>query len=68
MGMSIFSFSEELLNKGKVVVLPHPQYSPALAPCDFFLLPKPPPTPKKKSTESTGVGICQRNQCKELII
>ena len=28
------------LKKEKVTVLPHPQYSPDLAPCDFFLFPK----------------------------
>ena len=29
-----------LLKKEKVTVLPHPLYSPELAPCDFFLFPK----------------------------
>ena len=28
------------LKKEKVTVLPHPPYSPDLAPCDFFLIPK----------------------------
>ena len=28
------------LKKEKVTVLPHPPYSPDLAPCDFFLFPK----------------------------
>ena len=28
------------LKKEKVTVLPHPPYSPGLAPCDFFLFPK----------------------------
>ena len=28
------------LKKEKVTVLPHPSYSPDLAPCDFFLFPK----------------------------
>ena len=28
------------LKKEKVTVLPHPPYSPELAPCDFFLFPK----------------------------
>jgi len=26
--------------KNKVTVIPHPPYSPDLAPCDFFLFPK----------------------------
>jgi len=26
--------------KSKMAVIPHPTYSPVLAPCDFFLLPK----------------------------
>ena len=30
----------EYLKLKKVTVLPHPPYSPDLAPCDFFLFPK----------------------------
>lgn len=30
----------EFLKQEKVVVLPHPPYSPDLAPCDFFLFPR----------------------------
>jgi histone-lysine N-methyltransferase SETMAR len=30
----------EYLNKEKVKLLPHPSYSPDLAPCDFYLFPK----------------------------
>jgi len=30
----------EFLEENKVTVLPHPPYSPDLAPCDFFLFPK----------------------------
>jgi hypothetical protein len=31
---------QEFLTKNKMAVVPHPMYSPDLAPCDFFLLPK----------------------------
>ncbi|PNF20723.1 hypothetical protein B7P43_G17374 [Cryptotermes secundus] len=31
---------EEFLAKNKMAVVPHPQYLPDLAPCDFFLFPK----------------------------
>ncbi|PNF42617.1 hypothetical protein B7P43_G01293 [Cryptotermes secundus] len=30
----------EFLAKNKMAVVPHPPYSPDLAPCDFFLFPK----------------------------
>ena len=30
----------EYLKQEKVVELPHPPYSPDLAPCDFFLIPR----------------------------
>jgi hypothetical protein len=30
----------ELLAEKQIVVLPHPPYSPDLAPCDFFIFPK----------------------------
>ena len=30
----------EYLQKERVEVLPHPPYSPDLAPCDFFLFPR----------------------------
>jgi len=30
----------EVLRKERVILLPHPPYSPDLAPCDFFLFPK----------------------------
>ena len=30
----------EFLQKEKVTVLPHPPYSPDLAPCDYFLFPR----------------------------
>ena len=35
-----FAIVTVFLKKAKVTVLPHPPYSPDLAPCDFFLLPK----------------------------
>jgi hypothetical protein len=28
------------MDKNKMVVIPHPTYSPDLAPCDFYLFPK----------------------------
>ncbi|PNF25826.1 hypothetical protein B7P43_G11746 [Cryptotermes secundus] len=31
---------QEFLAKNKMAVVPHPPYSPDLAPCDFFLFPK----------------------------
>jgi hypothetical protein len=31
---------QEFLAKRKMAVVPHPPYSPDLAPCDFFLFPK----------------------------
>jgi hypothetical protein len=31
---------QEFLAKNKMAVVLHPQYSPDLAPCDFFLFPK----------------------------
>jgi transposase len=31
---------QEFLTKNKMAVVPHPPYSPDLAPCDFFLFPK----------------------------
>jgi len=30
----------EFLAQNKITTLPHPPYSPDLAPCDFFLFPK----------------------------
>ena len=30
----------EFLRSERVTALPHPQYSPDLAPCDFFLFPR----------------------------
>ena len=35
-----FAIITAFLKKEKVTVLPHPPYSPDLAPCDFFLFPK----------------------------
>jgi hypothetical protein len=32
--------TQQLLAKYKMTVIPHPPYSPHLAPCDFFLFPK----------------------------
>jgi len=32
--------THHFLAKNKIAVIPHPQYSPDLAPCDFFLFPK----------------------------
>lgn len=32
--------TREFLADKKISVVPHPRYSPALAPCDFFLFPK----------------------------
>ena len=32
--------THQFLAKNKIAVIPHPPYSPDLAPCDFFLLPK----------------------------
>jgi hypothetical protein len=32
--------STQFLAKHKMAVIPHPPYSPDLAPCDFFLFPK----------------------------
>ncbi|PNF31118.1 hypothetical protein B7P43_G15696 [Cryptotermes secundus] len=32
--------TNEFLAKNKMAVVPHPPYSPDLAPCDFFLFPK----------------------------
>jgi transposase len=34
------SASTQFLEKHKMAVIPHPPYSPDLAPCDFFLFPK----------------------------
>ena len=34
------SLLQYFMQKEKVTVLPHPPYSPDLAPCDFFLFPK----------------------------
>jgi hypothetical protein len=31
---------QEFLAKNKMAVVPHPPYSPDLAPCNFFLIPK----------------------------
>jgi hypothetical protein len=31
---------QQFLAKHKMAVIPHPPYSPDLAPCDFFLFPK----------------------------
>jgi hypothetical protein len=33
-------FSREFLTKNNMTVVPHPDYSPDLAPCDFSLLPR----------------------------
>ena len=33
-------FTHQLLAKNQMAVIPHPTYSPDLAPCDFFLFPK----------------------------
>jgi len=32
--------THQFLAKNKIAVIPHPPYSPDLAPCDFFLFPK----------------------------
>ena len=32
--------THQFLAKNKIAVIPHPLYSPDLAPCDFFLFPK----------------------------
>jgi transposase len=32
--------TREFLAHNSIITLPHPPYSPDLAPCDFFLLPK----------------------------
>jgi len=32
--------THQFLEKNKIAVIPHPPYSPYLAPCDFFLFPK----------------------------
>jgi len=32
--------TQQFLAKNNMVVIPHPTYSPDLAPCDFFLFPK----------------------------
>jgi transposase len=32
--------AQQFLAKYKMAVIPYPQYSPDLAPCDFFLFPK----------------------------
>jgi len=32
--------THQFLAKNKIAVIPHPPYSPNLAPCDFFLFPK----------------------------
>ena len=32
--------AHQFLAKNKIVIIPHPPYSPDLAPCDFFRLPK----------------------------
>ena len=32
--------TDQFLAKNKIAVIPHPPYSPDLAPCDFFLFPK----------------------------
>jgi hypothetical protein len=32
--------TQQFLAKYKMAVIPHPPYSPDLAPCDFFLFPK----------------------------
>jgi len=32
--------TQQFLAKNKMAVIPHPPYSPDLAPCDFFLFPK----------------------------
>jgi hypothetical protein len=34
------SASTQFLAKNKMAVIPHPPYSPELAPCDFILFPK----------------------------
>jgi hypothetical protein len=34
------SFYEAILAKKNIPVLPHPPYSPDLAPCDLYLFPK----------------------------
>jgi hypothetical protein len=33
-------FTQQFVAKDKMPVIPHPPYSPELAPCDFFLFPK----------------------------
>jgi hypothetical protein len=33
-------FTQQIMAKYKMAVIPHPPYSPDLAPCDFFLFPK----------------------------
>ena len=50
------------LKKEKVTVLPHPPYSPDLAPCDFFLFPKLKSFlagPKYQSRQALGSAIHQ---------
>jgi hypothetical protein len=39
-GPSHTSVFTQFLAKNKTTVIPHPPYSPDLAPCDFFLFPK----------------------------
>jgi hypothetical protein len=35
-----YVFTQRFLAKYKMALIPHPPYSPELAPCDFFLFPE----------------------------
>jgi len=54
----------EFLAQHNITMLPHPPYSPDLAPCDFFLFPKLKPTSKDiilgqlKTSRQLRRGLC----------
>jgi hypothetical protein len=38
--LTLSVFTQQFLEEQKMAVMPHPPYSPDLAPCDFFLFQK----------------------------
>jgi hypothetical protein len=38
--LTLYVLTQQFLVKYKMAVIPHPPYSPDLAPCEFFLFPK----------------------------
>lgn len=55
---------QQFLTKYEIILVPHPPYSPDMAPCDFFLFPKLKHTLKGHRFE--GVESIKQNATREL--